>query len=124
MKRAPSCASAALRLRVAGSARARSASSETVSYLARSSARLAEAISPSTPTGSVIARLDEAFEHLDRTARCHCLTRQFRPFAQGCCLACSEQQGSAIENDDVLVGAGGPPCQQRLEPRGIFLNVA
>src|SRR5438270_7787735 len=124
MKRAPSFASTDARLRVVGSARARSASSETPSKRRASSSRLAAAISPSTPTGSTTARLDELVECPNGSPRSDGVPRKPRPFAQSARRAGGEQKGRRIEDHDVLIRPGRLACEQPFEPRRILLHVA
>src|SRR4029079_16961736 len=122
MKRAPSLPSVALRLRSVGRAAARSASIETPSKRSASSCCLAAAIWPSTP--SATAPLHEAVEHPIGAAGLERVARRVSTFPQMCCPARGQQQRGGIEDDNILFRSTGRAGHERLEPRGIFLDVA
>src|SRR5213080_1735193 len=103
MKRVPGRARASARLQSVGRASARTASIETPLKRLASSACLARAISERMPPGSSIARLDEAFQDLDRTPGIEGIARQDCALAQAASLSRGHQQGGGVEDDDVLL---------------------
>src|SRR5438309_1124165 len=124
MKRAPGRIITPTRLRCVGPARARNASSVTPANRRASSSPLAATIWPRTPAGSVTARLDELGKNLGCPARRQRLARYRRAFEQVGGFAGCKQQRSAIEDYNVLLGAGRAAAKQRRKARRILLDVA
>src|SRR5690348_13804657 len=101
MKRAPSCASVAARLRWVGPARVRRESNVTPSKRCFSSSRLAAAIFARTPTGSATACLDVPVENLSRRARAKNVARLDRGILQARRFSGGVEQHGGVEDRDV-----------------------
>src|SRR4051794_12866689 len=110
--RAPGCARTADRLRRVSAASERSESSETPSKRARSSIRLAAAISRRTPVGSATARLDETVEHPLRCPRRDRIERHDHAGPQVRGRAGGHQQGARVERDDRQIGGAALACEE------------